>query len=283
MNLPTLIKISRPRFWLYAGGTFLVGAIAGAGSIFDLQSWQVLIYFLYFMIPANIFIYGVNDLYDDDTDPYNEKKGQQEHLLVQQESSWVRRWVWLCIASGIVLVLLAPNLPAKILIAVFLFLAWAYSAKPLRFKAKPAIDAISNVHYAVIGFAGYAMLSGDWPPIWAVVAAWCWTAAMHIFSAIPDIDADSQANLQTTAVVLGQKAALALCTGLWMITFVALFVGDFWLPWSALLAVVYPIISASLLGQPITVIRKVYWYFPFINALVGLVLFWVITISKFHA
>ncbi len=280
MNLTTLLIISRPRFWLYAGGTFLVGAIAGSNTIYDLLNWQVILYFCYFIIPANIFIYGVNDLFDDDTDPYNEKKGQQEHLLQRPESKALRLWVWLCIVIGIILVILAPNLPTQILISIFLFLAWAYSSEPLRFKSKPAIDAISNVHYAVIGFAGYAMLSGDWPPIWAVVAAWCWTAAMHIFSAVPDIQADSQANLKTTAVVLGVKKSLLLCSVLWLGSTAALVVADFWLPWSALLSLVYVAACLWLLPKSMEEIRKVYWYFPFINGLFGLLLFWVLAATK---
>lgn len=279
MTLKNLIKISRPRFWLYAGGTFIVGAVAGASSIYDLANVRVMVFLLYFIIPANIFIYGINDLYDTDTDPLNPKKGEKEHLLKSAESKVLRLWVYVCILLGIQLIFWAPNLPTKILIGTFLFLAWAYSSNPFRFKAKPFIDALSNVHYAVIGFAGYSMLSGEWPPLWAVIAAWSWTASMHIFSAIPDIEADAEAKLTTTAIFFGHTKSFILCSLLWVVTGVSLYFGDFYSPLSLIITAVYIVVPLPLIAKPRQTLVRVYWYFPIINGVVGFILFWAIALK----
>lgn len=279
-QLKTLIKISRPRFWLYSAGTFWVGAIAGAVKLNDILQPFVLICLLYFIIPANIFIYGINDIFDGDTDEFNPKKEDKEHRLEPEDRSWLRYLVFACLALGIGLALLASNYKASMLFLLFLFLAWAYSSLPFRFKAKPFIDAISNVHYAVIGFVAYTLISGDYPPGWVVVSAWCWTASMHIFSAIPDIESDSRAGLKTTAVLLGAKKSLILCAVLWVVP-VVFFITHYDNVSLSLLASVYPAVSLMLLFNP-NRIHKVYWWFPYINGVIGLILFWSIANSKFN-
>ncbi len=278
-QLKTLIKISRPRFWLYAGGTFWIGAIAAATSLSQLADPKVLLYLLYFMIPANIFIYGINDMFDGDTDEFNPKKDDKEHRLVSTERNWLKLAVYASIAGGIVLALFAPNNAARAMWLLFLFLAWAYSSLPFRFKAKPFIDAISNVHYAIIGFGAYAMIAGELPPTWAIAAAWLWTASMHIFSAVPDIASDKQANLLTTAVLLKERGSLLLCFVLWLPA-ALLFQLNLSATWLGLLAYIYPLTALVVFFRPNSIFR-IYWWFPYINGLFGLLLFWVIAFSKF--
>lgn len=280
MNLSKIIKISRPRFWLYAGGTFLVGLAAGASSLQSLLSVQWILYFLYFILPANIFIYGINDLYDDDTDAFNSKKDDKEHRLQIAERKFTKIFVWFSAILGIIVAITSPTWQGSALVLVSVFLAWAYSSKPFRFKAKPFIDAISNVHYAVIGFAAYAMASGHWPPLWAVLAAWFWTASMHIFSAVPDIEADLKANLKTTAIFFGFNKSLVVTSLLWLGTTICLFVGNFHSPYSIIASLLYVIMPLLLINSSHQRITKVYWYYPIINAVYGLVLFWILAFPK---
>lgn len=279
MTLSTLIKISRPRFWLYTAGSYWVGAIAGADQISDILTWNSLVYLVYFVFFANVFIYGINDLFDEDTDVFNAKKEDKEHRLASPEKNSLRLWVFVSLALGVVLAFLAPSGSLQTLWLGFLFLAGAYSATPFRFKARPFIDAASNIHYAVVGFIGYTYFAGHLPPVWAIVAAWCWTAAMHIYSAVPDIAADTQAKLRTTAVVLGKNKALLFCALLWLGTTVSLWKGGFLWPWS-LVTLIYVFSALYLVGKSDERIIKTYWYFPYINGLLGLILFWVLAWSK---
>jgi lycopene elongase/hydratase (dihydrobisanhydrobacterioruberin-forming) len=277
MNLKTLFKISRPRFWLYSAGTFWVGAAAASSSLSDLYNPTVLLYLVYFIIFANIFIYGINDLYDGDTDQFNQKKEDKEHRLQQKESRSLMNWVIASVIIGVALIFISPNFTTGALFAIFIFLAGSYSAEPFRFKAKPFIDAISNVHYAVIGFLAYTMIAGHLPPWWAIASAWCWTAAMHIFSAVPDIASDSQAKLKTTAVLLGAKNSMILCAVLWFVSS-ALLVKYFNVSPIIYLSFIY-LASAIYAYFRMQNLNKFYWWFPYINAVLGLILFFLVLLN----
>ena len=58
-----LLKVSRPRFWIYIFGPYIVGLIAGVENKTELLSLLYLLFGIYFLYPANLLIYGVNDIY----------------------------------------------------------------------------------------------------------------------------------------------------------------------------------------------------------------------------
>ena len=55
MNVKRLINISRPRFWIYVLGTFLVGVVAaGDPRLLDIETLIILgVLCLFFTYPAN--------------------------------------------------------------------------------------------------------------------------------------------------------------------------------------------------------------------------------------
>ncbi len=78
MKLSRVLRISRPRFWIYELGPYMIGVL---GAILTSQQsretinlWRVFLFGFYFLIPANIWIYGINDIYDYETDKLNPKK-----------------------------------------------------------------------------------------------------------------------------------------------------------------------------------------------------------------
>ena len=73
-----IIKLSRPRFWLYLAGPYLVGMAYSAQTAKQFYSFDFLYPLFYFLIPANMFLYGINDLFDKDTDKLNAKKISKE-------------------------------------------------------------------------------------------------------------------------------------------------------------------------------------------------------------
>ncbi len=78
MRLARVLRISRPRFWIYELGPYMIGVL-GAILITNqsrgvLDFWTILLFGFYFLIPANIWIYGINDIYDYETDKLNPKK-----------------------------------------------------------------------------------------------------------------------------------------------------------------------------------------------------------------
>ncbi len=73
-----LLRLSRPRFWLYLGGPVIVGVSYAADGPGELFSPLAIALFLYFTIPGNVFLYGVNDIFDADIDEHNPKKDEAE-------------------------------------------------------------------------------------------------------------------------------------------------------------------------------------------------------------
>lgn len=265
-SIINILIISRPRFWLYLAGTFILGSAIGAHHARELFSFSFLYNFLYFLIPANIFLYGINDYNDEDTDKFNEKKRSKEHLLLQKERHLLKRVLIICAILTLLIAFIQKPI-ILILFLTFLFLSWGYSSPPLRFKARPLFDSSSNVLYAIPGFIGYLQFQDSSGIFLSVVLGFCWISSMHLFSAIPDIIPDSKARIRTTAVVLGQKKSLLLCTFLWGVFFILLLRSGFIFPYS-LIAGIYILIPLFLLIKKLK-ITHVYWYFPYINGLLG--------------
>jgi len=253
---------------LYLGGTYLVGYAAGASSLGQLASVSFGGHLLFFLVPANLLLYGLNDLFDADTDAANPKKEDKEHRVVAEERRIVAIGVTACTGLLVLLIAVASSTFERFMLLAFLALSVGYSVPPLRFKARPLLDSASNVLYALPGFLAYYQASGKMPSVNALVAAWCWTAAMHLFSAVPDIESDKRVRITTSAVLLGWRGSLISCCVLWAVAAAALLASGALWPWS-LLGVVYPSIPLGLLfGSPSSV-ERVYWRFPVINGVVG--------------
>lgn len=281
MKLHYWLHASRPRFWLYVLGPALLGLgatgfftnrLGTEGATGIVSPIQLIAFMLVWLTwPANIFIYGVNDLFDEKTDQKNEKKQKQEVLL----SAARRRRMWEVVAvtglSSLLLGVLLPP-PARLTWYGFLLLGFCYSAPPFRFKTKLWLDAYSNVLYVLPAWALYGIITGSVLPVSWLIVGLLWTAGMHTFSAVPDITADRAAGERTTAVRLGWHWSL-------------FFVGLNWLA-AALLALqlagpigltllVYPLLAIMTLFRLVPAERS-YWWFPWINGLLGFVFFWYI-------
>ncbi|WP_227354848.1 prenyltransferase [Haladaptatus salinisoli] len=257
-----LLKLSRPRFWLYLAGPVLVGLSYGASSVDELLSPPALALFAYFLVPANVFLYGVNDVFDADADERNPKKDGREGRY--RGGGAVPIAVVVSALLGLALVLVAPPVARPWLLG-FLVLGAGYSAPPLRFKATPFLDSVSNGLYVLPGAAAYAALAATPPPPFAVAGGWLWAMAMHAFSAIPDIDPDRRAGIRTTATVLGARGTLAYCAVCWLLA-----AGTFALldPRAGALLLAYPaLVAAWVVGD--VAIDRAYWWYPAINAAVG--------------
>jgi len=264
-RLRRLLKRSRPRFWFYLAGPVLVGAAYGAPSLDALFDPVTVALFAYFLVPANVYLYGINDVFDTDTDAANPRKRGTE-----------LRWGGdpLALAAVALSGLLGVSFFAILSretwpwLAGFLVLATAYSAPPLRLKSRPFLDSLSNGLYVLPGVVAYVALAGHVPPIFAVLGGWAWTMAMHTFSAIPDIEPDRRAGIDTTATTLGEKRTLLYC-------------GACWLASSVLFALVSPAFGALLFVYPLALVPiyadriavpRAYAYAPVLNTGIGMIL-----------
>jgi 4-hydroxybenzoate polyprenyltransferase len=272
LTLKELFFLSRPRFWMYVLGTFLVGVIS-SGNLFlydDTTTLLLIAFGLFFSLPANVFIYGVNDIYDYQTDIYNDKKIKYESVLKLEK----HRSLWI-----IIVLLLIPfvplffmvNVPTKLALLLFLFTGLFYSARPVRAKSKPPLDvlfsAIIYVSPALVGF----FITGNTNIQWlAVLGGLIWAFGMQTYSAIPDIEADRKARVNTLAIMLGEKKALWFCL---IAYFISASIGFYYV---GFIAIVFGIVYISIVLLSINNISKLfkyYTYFPLINVLTGAILF----------
>ncbi|RQG96609.1 prenyltransferase [Natrarchaeobius chitinivorans] len=260
-----LLTLSRPRFWLYLAGPVLVGVTYGARTTDALFSLAAIVLFGYFLLPANVFLYGINDVYDRDVDAENPKKGDREARYRGQR--YVPVVTGLCGGLVLAVVAVVPR-AAWPWLAGFLALGAAYSAPPLRFKTTPLLDSLSNGLYVLPGAAAYAAIAGTHPPVLAVVGGWLWAMGMHTFSAIPDIRPDRESGIQTTATVLGERRTYAYCGTCWLASAAAFAALD---PRLGAVMAVYPVLAVSIALSSVAVDRA-YWWFPAINTGVGAVI-----------
>ena len=270
-----ILRVSRPKFWLYLAGTYLLGCAAGVPRPQELGQPLFWLFFAFFLLPANVLLYGVNDLFDAETDRHNPRKSGGEHRLQEAERKGLGAAVLLSGGVGVGLLLLLPSPGERLLLAGFLALAVLYSVPPVRFKGRPFLDAASNVLYAFPLFLGYQQFSGQMVPWEVLLGGFFWTASMHLFSATPDILWDRQAGLGTTATVLGQRAALLVCVLLWATVAGVFTVRQILWPWG-LGAWVYPTIPLLLLLRLKRDLARIYALFPLLNAGAGMIAFFAL-------
>ena len=278
LDIRFLLKVSRPRFWIYFLGPFVVGLIAAVSAREELLQWHYGVFALYFTFPANLLVYGVNDIFDYETDKLNPKKTDYEALVTPDR----RRFLLLAILITnlpFVAALIYVPLVASNAIAIFLLLSIFYSAPPIRAKTKPFLDSAFNILYIMPGVFAFAMVSDTLPPWQVIVAGGLWAAAMHAYSAIPDITSDREAGINTIATVLGSYGTLAACSILYLAAAILAFeyLGFITVP----LASVYLILMlASIRSVATDRLFKLYRAFPVINMVAGFIIFWQIALDK---
>jgi 4-hydroxybenzoate polyprenyltransferase len=206
-----LLYIARPVLWINTVGPATVGMWL-AGSLW---SWSALPILLWLTLPFNLLIYGVNDVFDQETDAKNPRKGTLEGARIDPEE--VRP-----IALGVLLtnlpfvVYFVLVLPAGAVVWMLLYtlLFLGYSVPPARFKARPYLDSISNASYAFPLVFTPLVLSA--PVVWpAALALMAWSAAKHTFDAVQDADEDRRVGIETTAVRLGPRRVVLWSGSLW--------------------------------------------------------------------
>ena len=273
-----LLKVSRPRFWFYIFGPYIVGLVAAAEYPQQLYKLIYLLFGIYFTFPANLLIYGINDIFDYETDKLNEKKTDYETLVAPERRT--KLWTAILLANiAFAGILLLGNWPAVIAGIAFLFFSIFYSAPPIRAKTKPFLDSGFNILYVLPGVFAYSLVTGLFPPASIVVAAGCWTAAMHAYSAIPDIDADKAAGLKTIATVCGPYFTLAICAALYAVA--GIIAAEYLGIAGVTIGFAYVLLMlASARSVKTGTLFKLYRSFPLINVAAGFVIFWNIALDK---
>lgn len=271
-NLSFLIKVSRPRFWLYLFGPYLIGLAAGAVVKDDVLRFDVMFFAMFFLFPANLLVYGINDIFDFETDRLNPKKSEYEMLVSPESHRSLAIWIILVNLPFILSTyLLTPQ--SLLSLTGFIFFSVFYSALPIRAKQIPILDSVFNILYVFPAAFSFQMLTGSFPPIQVMFAAGFWTMAMHAYSAIPDIDSDREAGVNTIATLLGKNGTLIFCLSAYIASaaLASPHLGIFGI-FAAIIFVV--MIAVTYFSLKVDAVFAIYKYFPLVNAVVGFALFW---------
>lgn len=202
--LGKLFKVSRPISWVntaypFAAGYLLLGGVVDPFFIIGT---------LFFLIPYNLVMYGINDVFDYESDIRNPRKGSIEGAVEAKSFHPVILWASLIssVPFIVALIILSPPIAIAVLIAVLFFVV-AYSLKGLRFKEIPFLDSItSSIHFVGPLVFAWALFGFDtivWPYL---IAFFLWGMASHAFGAVQDIIPDRKGKLSSIATILGARA-----------------------------------------------------------------------------
>jgi len=212
-----LFLASRPLSWVNTAFPFAAAYVVATGRI----DAPLIVGTLFFLIPYNLAMYGINDVFDYESDLRNPRKGGVEGALLAPEHHRATLWsaIVLPIPFVVYLVIVGGWLSGLIL-AISLFAVVAYSVKGLRFKERPFLDSItSSTHFvspAVFGLA-LAAATPTWPLVALLIAYFLWGAASHAFGAVQDIEADRQGGIGSIATVIGARATVRLSLVLYLL------------------------------------------------------------------
>lgn len=201
-----LFVSSRPLSWVNTAFPFAAAYFLTTGVI-DLT---LVLGTIFFLVPYNLAMYGINDVFDYESDLRNPRKGGVEGALLAPRMH--RPTLIAAVVTTlpfIVYLLVVGNSLSGLVLFVSLFAVVAYSAKGLRFKERPFLDSLtSSTHF--VSPAIYALVltgAAFTPQLWAVLAAFAlWGIASHAFGAVQDVLADRAANISSIGTVIGARA-----------------------------------------------------------------------------
>lgn len=223
-----LVGSSRPLSWVNTAYPFGAAYLLGGGGV-DLALCLGVVWFL---VPYNLLMYGVNDVFDYESDLRNPRKGGVEGVVLLDR--WHRLTLWTAALLNVpfVLALVAlGTLRSTAVLAVVVFAVVAYSAPRLRFKERPLLDSVtSSTHF--VGPAVFGVVLAGAPMSSTAVASlgafFLWGLASHAFGAVQDITADESAGIASVATWLRAAATVRLAVLLYAVAGVVLLLGTGW-------------------------------------------------------
>ncbi len=238
--IPKLFWSSRPISWINTAFPFAAGYFLVLGEL----NLTLAVGFLFFLIPYNLLMYGVNDVFDYESDLRNPRKGGIEGALLEPKYHLPMLLVSLHLPVPFVWYLaLQGDAQSNLILAVVLFSVLAYSLKYLRFKEIPFLDSITSAaHFVGPLVYGISLAGGDLgnQTLILIIAAFAlWGMASHAFGAVQDIKADREANISSIGTLLGARSTVRLAMlGYVIAGAMTLFIGDRY-SWAILAALPY--------------------------------------------
>ncbi len=198
-----LFRTSRPVSWINTAYPFALGYLMLGGDV----DWRLIVGTIFFLIPYNLLMYGINDVFDYESDIRNPRKGGIEGAITDKKYHSAIVWSSITMSLPFVVAIVAmSSLLSSLVLAAVLFFVVAYSAKGLRFKEKPFLDSItSSIHFVGPLVFAYSLLGVNQTGWLLAGAFFAWGIASQAFGAVQDIVPDRKARIKSIATVLGAK------------------------------------------------------------------------------
>ena len=212
-SLRDFLTVSRANIQAVSLASALLGPSMAASTLSDLLRTDVLLFIALFYITVT-FSCNINCRYDMDVDRLYKKDlyfatkrlGKRLDMIMAVE-----------LILGIAISLLLMERGKWIaggLGLLGIFLAYAYSAPPLRVKKRGALSPLPVMVgvYVLPIIAGYSVLSTDFPPMfWLFLTGYFFlNLGINMVNMAEDTDVDEKMGIETLAVRIGAKRTLKM-------------------------------------------------------------------------
>jgi 4-hydroxybenzoate polyprenyltransferase len=217
--LVTLFWSSRPVSWVNTAFPFFAAYLFVAERI-DLT---LILGTLFFLIPYNFLMYGINDVFDYESDLRNPRKGGIEGALLDPKYHALTIWASVSFSAVfVVYLLLVGSWEANLWLGFTLAAVLAYSVPKLRFKERPFLDSFTSAVHFVGPMVYGLVLAGSSiadATVMAVIAAFMgWGMASHAFGAVQDVRADREAGIKSVATQIGARNTVRFAFALYIVS-----------------------------------------------------------------
>lgn len=206
MDWKTLVKISRPGWWLVHVWLYLAPTGQKYNLLGTLRFWLGLAYALF---PLNLLVYGLNDYTDVELDRNNTRKGNFMYgaKCSQEQLRDLPRIVVLLNVGGIAILACTSGhwLELALWLVICFAVNCAYNVEPLRLSSKGPWE----LPCVVFGFSGVATLASivnniPWAPLcfWAHMT--CLVLRTQLWTEFLDYDPDFACGRRTTSTLVGK-------------------------------------------------------------------------------
>ncbi|MFG6491561.1 prenyltransferase [Microbacterium sp. P03] len=203
--LQTLFVSSRPVSWINTAFPFAAAYLMTTRHV----DATLVVGTLFFLIPYNLAMYGINDVFDYESDLRNPRKGGAHGAVLDRRLHRLTLWAAGLSCLPFVVYLAIDGSPLSwLVLAISLFFVVFYSAPPLRLKEVPFADSMtSSIHFFSPAVYGLVLAGASWTaPLWAVILAFAlWGVASHAFGAVQDVVADREAGIASIATARGAR------------------------------------------------------------------------------
>ncbi len=266
-----LLRASRPFSWINTALPFLAAGLCVRPQL----GVALILGTVYFLGPYNLLLYGVNDIFDYESDRLNPRKtGRLEGGRLGPERG--RRLALAVVVTNFPLLLAVTWLSTwevGLALAITVLVALAYSAPPLRTKVIPGLDSLTSALHFVLpagcGLLVAGLTLGHFP--WLILAAFgLWGMASQALGAIQDSEFDRRAGIGSIATAFGARRTAMMAAAAYLMAVALLATDNPATRLAAVLLLPYVALAASCLAaDALAQARRAWRGFLTLNLLVG--------------